>query len=220
MEPCHISNHSHEFRSRAPVMISVNDSIAIVGMSGLFPGALDTSTLWANVCAKFDSTRDVSPGRWIAGPEAMLRPGHQPDKTYSARCCLLPDFRFDPAWPGPGPGLRPIPRPALPRAAACRAGSPAGRRHPGAEARADRRRARRHRPAHGRRHRADARPAGTAPGSRRPGRSPSAPSRPEPAADTSPAGSPACRRPSWPGRCGWAAAAIPWMRPAPRRSTR
>ncbi len=76
-----------------------------------------------------------------------------------------------PGWPGPGPGLRPIPRPALPRAAACRAGSPAGRRHPEAEARADRRRARRHRPAHGRRHRAHARPARTGPGSRRPGRS-------------------------------------------------
>ena len=77
-------------------MMSVNDTIAIVGMSGLFPGALDTSALWANVCAKFDATREVSPGRWIAGPDAMLRPGHQPDKTYSARCCLLPDFQFDP----------------------------------------------------------------------------------------------------------------------------
>ena len=46
-------------------MISVNDTIAIVGMSGLFPGALDTSALWANVCAKFDATRDVSPGRRV-----------------------------------------------------------------------------------------------------------------------------------------------------------
>ena len=77
-------------------MISVNDTIAIVGMSGLFPGALDTSTLWANVCAKFDATRDICPGRWIAAPEAMLRSGYQPDKAYSTRCCLLPDFRFDP----------------------------------------------------------------------------------------------------------------------------
>src|SRR5512137_2258225 len=96
MEACHTSNHAHEFRNRAPVMISVNETIAIVGMSGLFPGALDTSVLWANVCAKFDATRDVAPGRWIAAPEAMLRPGHQADKTFSARCCLLPDVRFDP----------------------------------------------------------------------------------------------------------------------------
>ncbi len=86
-------------------MISVNDTIAIVGMSGLFPGALDTSALWANVCAKFDATRDVASGRWIAGPEAMLRPGHQPDKAYSARCCLLPDFRFDPDGMDLDPGF-------------------------------------------------------------------------------------------------------------------
>ena len=77
-------------------MMSVNDTIAVVGMSGLFPGALDTSALWANVCAKFDATRNVAPGRWIAGPDAMLRPDPQPDKAYSARCCLLPTFRFEP----------------------------------------------------------------------------------------------------------------------------
>jgi acyl transferase domain-containing protein/3-hydroxymyristoyl/3-hydroxydecanoyl-(acyl carrier protein) dehydratase len=70
--------------------------IAVVGMSGLFPGALDVHTLWANILAKRDTTAEVRRERWIAAPESMVSAELQPDKAYSTRCCLLPEFEFDP----------------------------------------------------------------------------------------------------------------------------
>jgi len=73
-----------------------DEAIAVVGMGGLFPGAEDTATLWANICSKKDATREVDKDRWIAPPVAMLSGDLQPDKAYSARCCLLPEFRVDP----------------------------------------------------------------------------------------------------------------------------
>ncbi len=76
--------------------MSVDTPIAVVGVSGLFPGAFDVPTLWANILAKRDATAEVPRGRWIAPPEAMVSPELQPDKAYSARCCLLPEFEFDP----------------------------------------------------------------------------------------------------------------------------
>jgi len=76
--------------------MSFDTPIAVVGVSGLFPGALDVPTLWANILAKRDATAEVPRGRWIAPPEAMVGAELQPDKAYSARCCLLPEFEFDP----------------------------------------------------------------------------------------------------------------------------
>ncbi|MCU0559474.1 MAG: beta-ketoacyl synthase [Desulfobacterales bacterium] len=70
--------------------------IAVVGMAGLFPGALDPGRLWANICSKRDAAADVPRTRWIAPPEQMVRAELQPDKAVSARCCLLPEFSFDP----------------------------------------------------------------------------------------------------------------------------
>jgi acyl transferase domain-containing protein/3-hydroxymyristoyl/3-hydroxydecanoyl-(acyl carrier protein) dehydratase len=70
--------------------------IAVVGLSGLFPGALDVQTLWKNILARHDATTEVRRSRWIAAPESMVTSSLQPDRAYSRRCCLLPDFRFDP----------------------------------------------------------------------------------------------------------------------------
>ena len=79
--------------------------IAVVGMAGLFPGALDVATLWANVAGKRDATAEVRRERWIAPPEAMVSAQLQPDRAYSCRCCLLPDFEFDPRGLGLSPTL-------------------------------------------------------------------------------------------------------------------
>jgi 3-oxoacyl-(acyl-carrier-protein) synthase/3-hydroxymyristoyl/3-hydroxydecanoyl-(acyl carrier protein) dehydratase len=83
----------------------VDTPIAVVGMSGLFPGALDVSELWVNILEKRDATAEVRPERWIAAPESMVSAGLQPDKAYSRRCCLLPEFQFDPAGLGLDPAL-------------------------------------------------------------------------------------------------------------------
>ncbi len=76
--------------------MSVNDPIAVVGMSGLFPRALDLTTLWENIRTGVDATAEVRPQRWFADPARMTSPRLEPDKAYSGRCCLLPDFDFDP----------------------------------------------------------------------------------------------------------------------------
>jgi len=70
--------------------------IAVVGMAGLFPGASDLDTFWQNIVNKKDTTMEVPPGRWIAGPDAMVHPDPMPDKAFSKRACLIQDFKFDP----------------------------------------------------------------------------------------------------------------------------
>ena len=72
------------------------DPIAVVGMAGLFPGALDAATFWSRICSRFDAAAEVRPGRWIAPPQIMAAAAAQPDRAYSTRCCLLPDFDLDP----------------------------------------------------------------------------------------------------------------------------
>jgi PfaB family protein len=69
--------------------------IAVVGMAGLFPGALDLDTFWQNIVNKKDAVIEVPPGRWIAPPEDMVHPDPMPDKAFSKRACLIQDFTFD-----------------------------------------------------------------------------------------------------------------------------
>ncbi|MBW2605363.1 MAG: type I polyketide synthase [Deltaproteobacteria bacterium] len=69
--------------------------IAVVGMAGLFPGALDLDTFWQNIVNKKDTAIEVPPGRWIADPDDMVHPGPMPDKALSKRACLIQDFKFD-----------------------------------------------------------------------------------------------------------------------------
>ncbi len=71
-------------------------TIAVVGMAGLFPGASDLNAFWHNIIHKFDAAGDVPAHRWIAGPERMVNPHPEPDKALSRRCCLIRDFVFDP----------------------------------------------------------------------------------------------------------------------------
>ena len=72
------------------------DPIAVVGMAGLFPGALDIAAFWSNICAKVDAAAEIRKERWIAPPSVMVSTGLQPDRAISNRCCLLPDFELNP----------------------------------------------------------------------------------------------------------------------------
>ncbi len=69
--------------------------IAVVGMSGIFPGAHDLETFWKTLVNKKDSAGNVPNGRWISPPEVMTDPKPAPDKAYSARACLIDGFVFD-----------------------------------------------------------------------------------------------------------------------------
>lgn len=58
----------------APVAAPMARSpIAIVGMSGAFPGAGDPEALWRNLLAGHDAIRDVPPGRWDRAPRGDIQ---------------------------------------------------------------------------------------------------------------------------------------------------
>lgn len=72
------------------------DSVAVVGMAGVFPGAFDLGTFWNNLIGKKPAVGKVPADRWIVPPDAITEPGHTPDKAYSKRACLISGFEFDP----------------------------------------------------------------------------------------------------------------------------
>ncbi|MDD3080589.1 MAG: polyketide synthase, partial [Desulfobacterales bacterium] len=71
--------------------------IAVVGMAGVFPGALDIDAYWQNIVQKVDAISMVPESRWIADPQFMLRAGTVPDKAISRRAGLVQGFSFDPS---------------------------------------------------------------------------------------------------------------------------
>jgi acyl transferase domain-containing protein/3-hydroxymyristoyl/3-hydroxydecanoyl-(acyl carrier protein) dehydratase len=79
--------------------------IAIVGLGGVFPEALDLDTFRDNIFAKVDATRPVPPGRWIIEPRDAYDPRPAPDKAYSDRACFVEGFSFDPAGLDVDPNL-------------------------------------------------------------------------------------------------------------------
>jgi acyl transferase domain-containing protein/3-hydroxymyristoyl/3-hydroxydecanoyl-(acyl carrier protein) dehydratase len=70
--------------------------IAIVGMSGRFPGASTPEELFDNVLACRDEAREPPPGRWALPPEVAYSPGEpRLDRVYSKRACFLGPFEAD-----------------------------------------------------------------------------------------------------------------------------
>ena len=70
--------------------------IAIVAMSGVFPGAPDLTTFWHNITNKVNTVCESPEKRWITQPETMYRPVPTPDKAISKRACLIRNFTFKP----------------------------------------------------------------------------------------------------------------------------
>ena len=69
--------------------------IAVVGMAGSFPGAANIDIFWQNILNGTDACGEVNPDRWHIAPDKMYHREPQPDKTYSKRCSLITDFKFD-----------------------------------------------------------------------------------------------------------------------------
>ncbi|WP_155308821.1 beta-ketoacyl synthase N-terminal-like domain-containing protein [Desulfosarcina ovata] len=70
--------------------------IAVVGMDGIFPGALNLDIFWQNIIGGVDQSRPAPPSRWIAPVEDRLRSTTTPDRPYSRHACLIDDFHFEP----------------------------------------------------------------------------------------------------------------------------
>ncbi len=82
---------------------TMQEPIAVVGVSAIMPDAPDAATFWANIKAGRYSISDVPPGRW--DPELYYDPDPRaPDKTYSRIGGWVRDFPWEPlAWRLPIP---------------------------------------------------------------------------------------------------------------------
>jgi PfaB family protein len=74
-----------------------HDSIAVVGMAGIFPGAADLNQYWHNILNKVDAAREVPPERWTLPAQQVVNLSPAPDKAFNNRACLIEDLGFDPA---------------------------------------------------------------------------------------------------------------------------
>ncbi len=70
--------------------------IAVVGMSGLFPGAPDLKTYWQNIINKKETISEVPDDRWIIPPDTVFSETLVPDKACSRWAGLIHDFKFIP----------------------------------------------------------------------------------------------------------------------------
>lgn len=67
-------------------------SIAIVGIGGIFPGSEDLNHFWNTILRGINTAREVPEGRWLLSPESAFQPdGPAPDKVYSHRACFIED---------------------------------------------------------------------------------------------------------------------------------
>ena len=82
-----VEGHKESMKQKAP--------IAIVGMSGLFPGALKLDTFWQNIINKVEAVCDVPEDRWIVKPDSVYDKVLRPDRVISKRACLIKGFQFD-----------------------------------------------------------------------------------------------------------------------------
>jgi len=70
-------------------------TVAIVGIGGIFPGASGVEQLWDNIVARRDLSREPPPGRWSPGLQQVYAQEPGPDHVYSRRACFVDDFRPD-----------------------------------------------------------------------------------------------------------------------------
>ena len=72
--------------------------IAVVGVSTLFPGSIDSTGFWKDILAGTDLITDVPATHWLI--EDYYDPDPKaPDKTYAKRGAFVPKVDFDPmAW--------------------------------------------------------------------------------------------------------------------------
>ena len=68
------------------------EPIAIVGIAGIFPGALELETFWKNIANSICSAKEIPASRWALPVENIYSKGSiQPDKAYSYKGCVIED---------------------------------------------------------------------------------------------------------------------------------
>ncbi|MBF0112081.1 MAG: hypothetical protein HQK74_05030 [Desulfamplus sp.] len=72
------------------------NKIAVVGMSGIFPGALNIEAFKQNIIEKRESIIEVPQDRWIIKADDVISKEYEPDRACSKRAGLVTGFKFDP----------------------------------------------------------------------------------------------------------------------------
>ncbi len=80
--------------------------IAVVGVSALFPGSLDSTGFWKDILNGRDLITDVPPTHWLIDDYYDPNPA-APDKTYARRGAFLQNIDFDPVAFGVPPSVVP-----------------------------------------------------------------------------------------------------------------
>ena len=70
-------------------------TIAIVGMGGIFPGANSVDQLWENIVAGRDLSREPPAGRWSLKLQQVYAREPGPDHVYSKRACFVDNLTPD-----------------------------------------------------------------------------------------------------------------------------
>ncbi|MBW2999078.1 polyketide synthase, partial [Candidatus Woesearchaeota archaeon] len=67
--------------------------IAIVGIGGIFPGALELDAFWKNLEQGISVSKEAPKERWsLSVEDAYSPPPEKPDKAYSSKSCFIDDF--------------------------------------------------------------------------------------------------------------------------------
>nr|MDQ3031903.1 acyltransferase domain-containing protein [Myxococcota bacterium] len=83
-----------------------HEAVAIVGVSALFPGSVDSTGFWSDILAGRDLLRDIPESHWLIDDYYDPDPT-KPDKTYCKRGAFLDDIDFDPMEWGIPPAIVP-----------------------------------------------------------------------------------------------------------------
>ena len=73
---------------------TIRPPIAVVGVSALFPGSVDSTGFWTDILAGTDRMTDVPPTHWLIDDHYDADPS-VPDKTYGRRGGFLEPIDFD-----------------------------------------------------------------------------------------------------------------------------
>ncbi|MEE8495367.1 MAG: beta-ketoacyl synthase N-terminal-like domain-containing protein [Xanthomonadales bacterium] len=73
----------------------MRNSIAIVGIGGVFPGAANLDSFWEMISSGGSAAREIPPDRWILDPAQAGSSEVSADKVNSTRGCFIDDFPFE-----------------------------------------------------------------------------------------------------------------------------
>ena len=72
-------------------------NIAVIGLSGIFPGAANPEQFCTNIEHKKNAIIDVPENRWVIPPSLAVSPQLMPDKALCSKAGLINRFQFDPS---------------------------------------------------------------------------------------------------------------------------